>query len=70
MTTFLQYQKKSLTMNESETFGAEKEYAEMVIAWMNEEAKKRKVKFEARLTDIQLQLKILEPLRCFHGWEM
>ena len=36
-------------MNESETFGAEKEYAEMVIAWMNEEAKKRKVKFEARL---------------------
>ena len=49
MTTFLQYQKKSLTMNESETFGAEKEYAEMVIAWMNEEAKKRKVKFEARL---------------------
>ena len=29
-------------MNESETFGAEKEYAEMVIAWMNEEAKKRK----------------------------
>ena len=36
-------------MNESETFGAEKDYAEMVIAWMNEEAKKRKVKFEARL---------------------
>ena len=36
-------------MNESETFGAEKEYAEMVIAWMNEEAKKRKGKFEARL---------------------
>jgi len=36
-------------MNESETFGAEKDYAEMVIAWMNEEAKKRRVKFEARL---------------------
>ena len=36
-------------MNESETFGAEKDSAEMVIAWMNEEAKKRKVKFEARL---------------------
>ena len=36
-------------MNESETFGAEKNTAEMIVDWMNEEAKKRKVKFEARL---------------------
>ena len=36
-------------MNESETFGAEKDFAEMIITWMNEEAVKRKVKFEARL---------------------
>ena len=36
-------------MNESETFGAEKDFAEMIIIWMNEEAKKRRVKFEARL---------------------
>ena len=36
-------------MNESETFGAEKDFAKMIIIWMNEEAKKRRVKFEARL---------------------
>ena len=36
-------------MNESETFGAEEGSAEIVINWMNGEAKKRKVKFEARL---------------------
>ena len=36
-------------MNESETFGAEKDFAEMIITWMNEQAVKRKVKFEARL---------------------
>ena len=36
-------------MNESETFGAKKDFAEMIITWMNEEAVKRKVKFEARL---------------------
>ena len=36
-------------MNESETFGAEEGSGEIVINWMNGEAKKRKVKFEARL---------------------
>ena len=36
-------------MNESETFGAEEGSAEMIVRWMNDEAKKRKVKFEARL---------------------
>ena len=36
-------------MNESETFGAEEGSAEIVINWMNDEAKKRNVKFEARL---------------------
>ena len=36
-------------MNESETFGAEEGSGEIVINWMNDEAKKRNVKFEARL---------------------
>lgn len=36
-------------MNESETFGAEEGSAEMIVKWMNDEAKKRKLKFEARL---------------------
>ena len=36
-------------MNESETFGAEEGSGEIVINCMNDEAKKRNVKFEARL---------------------
>ena len=38
-------------MKESETFGAEKGFGEELVQWMNEEAKKRKQKFEARLYD-------------------
>ena len=38
-------------MRESETFGAEKGSGEELVEWMNEEAKKRKQKFEARLYD-------------------
>ncbi len=36
-------------MKESETFGAEEGAAEIVVKWMNEEAERRKAKFEARL---------------------
>ena len=36
-------------MGESETFGAEVGSAEDVVKWMNEEAERRKAKFEARL---------------------
>ena len=36
-------------MGESETFGAEVGSAEDVVKWMNEEAVRRKAKFEARL---------------------
>ncbi|HJM14227.1 MAG TPA: hypothetical protein QF710_02290 [Candidatus Nitrosopelagicus sp.] len=36
-------------MKESETFGAEEGSAEIVVKWMNEEAERRKAKFEARL---------------------
>ena len=36
-------------MRESETFGAEVGSAEDVVKWMNEEAERRKAKFEARL---------------------
>ena len=38
-------------MRESETFGAEKGSGEELVQWMNEEAKKRNMKFEARLYD-------------------
>ena len=36
-------------MKESETFGAEEGSAKDVVKWMNEEAERRKAKFEARL---------------------
>ena len=36
-------------MRDSETFGAEVGSAEDVVKWMNEEATRRKAKFEARL---------------------
>ena len=36
-------------MKGSETFGAEEGSAEIVVKWMNEEAERRKAKFEARL---------------------
>ena len=38
-------------MGESETFGAENGSGEELVQWMNGEAKKRKMKFEARLYD-------------------
>ena len=38
-------------MRESETFGAEKGFGEEIVQWMNEEAKIRRQKFEARLYD-------------------
>jgi len=36
-------------MKESETFGAEEGSGEIIIEWINGEAKERKAKFEARL---------------------
>ena len=42
-------------MSESETFGAEKGSGEELVQWMNEEAKKRKQKFEARLYDYTIK---------------
>ena len=38
-------------MRESETFGAENGSGEEIVQWMNEEAKNRNQKFEARLYD-------------------
>ncbi len=42
-------------MSESETFGAEKGSGEELVQWMNEEAKKRKQRFEARLYDYTIK---------------
>lgn len=36
-------------MKDSETFGVESGYGSKVVEWLNEEAKKQNVKFEARL---------------------
>ena len=44
-------------MGESETFGAENGSGEELVQWMNEEAKKRKMKFEARLYDYVIETK-------------
>ena len=38
-------------MRESETFGSEKGSGEELVQWLNDEAIKRKMKFEARLYD-------------------
>ena len=38
-------------MRESETFGSENGSGDELVQWLNEEAKKRKLKFEARLYD-------------------
>tara|TARA_B100000029_G_scaffold223576_1_gene221548 strand:+ start:205 stop:591 length:387 start_codon:yes stop_codon:yes gene_type:complete len=42
-------------MRESETFGAEKGSGEELVQWMNEEAKKHRQKFEARLYDYMIK---------------
>lgn len=41
-------------MAESETFGVEGGYGHKVIEWLNEEAKKHKKKFEARLYNYEI----------------
>lgn len=44
-------------MADSETFAVEKGYGERAIQWMNEEAKKQKWKFEARLYGYEIETK-------------
>jgi hypothetical protein len=41
-------------MGNSETFGVEVNHGEEVIAWVNEQAKSQKIKFEARLYDYKI----------------
>ena len=48
-------------MANSETFGVEKGHGEKIVGWLNEQSKIQIMKF---------QLKILEILKCFHGWGM
>ena len=43
-----------LSMGGSETFGVESGFAKEVLEWMNNEAKKRKSKFEARAYDYEI----------------
>lgn len=42
---------------DSETFGIEKGFGQKVISWINEQAKKNKSKFEARLYDYDVTTK-------------
>ena len=44
-------------MDASETFGVESVFAEKAIEWMNEQAKKRKSKFEARSYNYEITTK-------------
>ena len=44
-------------MDASETFGVESGFAEKAIEWMNEQAKKRKSKFEARAYNYEITTK-------------
>ena len=44
-------------MDASETFGIESGFAEKAIEWMNEQAKKRKSKFEARAYNYEITTK-------------
>ena len=44
-------------MDSSETFGIEHGFAEKAIEWMNEQAKKRKSKFEARAYNYEITTK-------------
>ena len=44
-------------MDASETFGVESGFAEKAIEWMNEQAKKRKSKFEARSYNYEITTK-------------
>ena len=42
---------------DSETFGVEKGYGVQAVNWMNEEARKEDLKFEARLYNYEIQTK-------------
>lgn len=44
-------------MASSETFGLEKGYGQVAIKWMNDEAKKQGLKFEARLYGYEISTK-------------
>ena len=46
-----------LSMGGSETFGVESGFVQDVLEWMNNEAKKRKSKFEARSYDYEITTK-------------
>ena len=51
-------------MRESETFGIEAVYAERAIEWMNEQAKKNNLKFEARTYNSEIKTK-----KCFSSFK-
>ncbi len=44
-------------MADSESFGIEKGYGKQAVEWMNEEAKKSELKFEAKLYDYEITTK-------------
>ena len=52
-------------MADSETFGIEKGYGQQAMEWMNEEAKKERWKFEARLYNYEIETKNFGPFEMF-----
>ena len=57
-------------MGNSETFGVQKGHGVKIVEWLNEQSKIQNNKLEARLYNYEISTKILEILKCFHGWEM
>lgn len=52
-------------MGGSETFGVEKGYGQQAVEFMNEEAKKERWKFEARLYNYKIETKNFGPFEMF-----
>lgn len=52
-------------MADSETFGIERGYGLEAVEWMNEEAKKERWKFEARLYNYEIETKNFGPFEMF-----
>lgn len=52
-------------MASSETFGVEKGYGKVAVKWMNDEAKREGLKFEARLYNYEIDTKNFGPFEMF-----
>lgn len=54
-----------MVKSDSETFGIEKGYGDQVVEWLNEEAKQKNLKFEARLYGYEIATQNFGPFELF-----